>query len=151
MNAGYDGWSEAVFVFMSVVLGEKAPSLLLHQMIITVHGCIYLFIYRLVTARWNTSTQMFKFQFNKPSNPSSHFCCYGSHGRTACPRWYHSFLYSNATSAHLWDIPKQLWCSGIFWAFLGLRAFLSFLLYIVQHLATRGRSELLSDFWRPIF
>ena len=31
-------------------------------------------------------------------------------------------------------------------AFLGLKAFLSFLLYVVQHSATRGSSVLLSDF-----
>ena len=31
------------------------------------------------------------------------------------------------------------------------KGFLSFLLYVVQHFATRGRSVLLSDFGRPIF
>ena len=52
-----------------------------------------------------------------------------------------------------WNIPLQLCCSGIlqYLPSWDLEWFLSFLLYVVQILTARGRTVLLSNFWREIF
>ena len=73
-------------------------------------------------------------------------------------QWIESYLNPHATPGDDTSAKLSLrppFTTAVQWhllilAFLGLKAFLSFLLYVVQHFATRGSSVLLSDFWRPI-
>ena len=62
-------------------------------------------------------------------------------------------LHTKLVPNYLWNIPQQLRSSGIFWycPSWDLKDFLSFLLYVVQYLATRGSGELLRDFLGKYF
>ena len=52
---------------------------------------------------------------------------------------------------HSWNSVLELSVPGILFHGIFLLPFWYFILYVVQQFATRGRSVLLSDFWRPIF